>query len=255
MVSHHITTILPPYPLAVLPRKWVMQHGRQLSFLACRCVLCRQVMIRQSLLSQLYDPCCAFLCETCHNLTTWQVPMAKIPTSNRKLPLFAASFYQYPINHALNAFKDKEHLPSFLMLIHALNLLPKPEGASRHNTVIIPVPTTNQRLKHRGFNPTLALARYLSYHWKIPVWQGVVRIDDASHQRGLDRDKRLKNIKNAFYVSKVLSVKQAVLFDDVVTTGATLSAMASALWQTDPDLKMLAVCVAHGRDGFSKLGG
>lgn len=193
-----------------------------------------------------------FVCQTCHQLMTWRLPPIRLKISNSKVAkrsffyLYFATYYQYPISQALNKFKDDENLAALMVIFHALYQLPKPVGCHAHNTVIVPVPTTNQRLAKRGFYPVMILAKCLAYHWGLPIWQGLVRIDDGMHQRGLDRQARLDNVQDAFAMTNLPPVKQLILFDDVVTTGATLQAVAETIMRDAPDARLLAVCVAHG---------
>lgn len=111
----------------------------------------------------------------------------------------------------------------------------------------MPTPTTPNRLRKRGYDPVSVLAYYLSKHWKIPLWHGVSRIDDVTSQQGLDRHERQANINNAFNINAKPPVTRLLLFDDVVTTGATLAAIASTITRTFPDTKIRAYCVSHGK--------
>ncbi|OOR88073.1 hypothetical protein B0181_08960 [Moraxella caviae] len=242
-----------------------------------QCVLCQQRFgdgYRQADLRYLKAQ--AFLCAPCHRSLAWRNQPVRLPLTlvdaalsaqinppsqtnlssqthlpPKSIPVFAATFYQYPINRLFHLFKDEEDVPAFLALAHILQTLPKPDGTNRHNTVILPVPSTKPRLRERGFDPALMLAKFLAYHWRLPLWQGVKRVDSAAHQRGLDRSARLENLANAFVLTKSPPVRQVVLFDDVLTTGATMSALAKAVLNAMPDARLLAVCVAHGRADFS----
>lgn len=172
---------------------------------------------------------------------------------DRSFYLYCATFYQYPINHAINRFKDHEDLSAFMVLLHAIHQLPKPVGCHQHNTVLVPIPTTDKRLMRRGFDPVMMLIKALSHHWGLPIWQGLYRVDDTDHQRGLDRQSRLDNIQDAFIMNAPPPVPQVILFDDVATTGATLKAAAATMWAYSLDVKLLAVCVAHGSADFSRI--
>jgi predicted amidophosphoribosyltransferase len=74
------------------------------------------------------------------------------------------------------------------------------------------------------------MAAQLSEHWRIPLWQGVQRIDNTVSQQGLTRAERLSNLDNAFALTEKLPVKRVLLFDDVATTGASLQALGRALY-------------------------
>ena len=57
------------------------------------------------------------------------------------------------------------------LLLHVLRQLPRPHGCHQDNSVIVAMPTTEQRLVKRGFDPVSILAAQLSKHWHIPLWQ------------------------------------------------------------------------------------
>lgn len=232
----------PPYALAKWSQRW---HGL--------CVLCHEPMTDNGNFTSM-------LCATCHSLMSWHLPPIKLQinqTDPQKLQqsyqfhLYFATFYQYPMNRAMTRFKDSEHLPSLMLLIHAIEQLPKPIGAHADNTVIIPIPTTKKRLVKRGFDPVMVLAKSLSYHWQLPLWQGLDRIDDVHRQRGLSRQQRLNNVIDAFILNGTPPARRVILFDDVATTGATLQAAASVIIRRVPKISLLAVCVAHGVQNFS----
>jgi predicted amidophosphoribosyltransferase len=145
------------------------------------------------------------------------------------LPIQAATYYDYPIRQAIRAFKHHEDMTKLPVLLHALRQLPRPHGCHHDNSVIVAMPTTNQRLIKRGFDPVSILSAQLSKHWQIPLWQGVQRIDNTSSQQGLSRAERLTNLDNAFALTEPPPVKRLLLFDDVATTGASLQALARAI--------------------------
>lgn len=153
--------------------------------------------------------------------------------AKQALTIQAATYYDYPIRQAIRAFKHGEDLTKLAILIHALRQLPRPRGCHKNNSVIVPMPTTDQRLSHRGFDPVTILVAHLSKHWQIPIWRGVLRVDNTVSQQGLSRSERLTNLTQAFLVSEPSPVKKLILFDDVATTGASLQALARALFESE----------------------
>ncbi|MDO4896164.1 MAG: hypothetical protein Q3971_02270 [Moraxella sp.] len=192
---------------------------------------------------RLFDPIGAgLLCDVCEQSIK---PLPAMSVDG--IPLLVAHFYDVPFNHIMTAYKDHENLSAFMVLCHLLSTLPKPKGLMAHRAVIMPTPTTSKRLIKRGFNPVLTLAKHLSYLWQIPIWQGMSRHDNATHQRGLDKSARLSNVKDDFYLTDELSAHQVVLFDDVITTGATLTAMADVIRTHYPKVRPIGVGVLHGK--------
>ncbi|WP_201611816.1 ComF family protein [Psychrobacter immobilis] len=170
------------------------------------------------------------LCSDCHNSIAWLPKLFEVDiAAGTSLSIQAATYYDYPIRQAIRAFKHHEDMTKLPLLLHVLRQLPRPHGCHHDNSVIIAMPTTNQRLIKRGFDPVSILAAQLSKHWHIPLWQGVERIDNTVSQQGLTRAERLSNLENAFALIEKPPVKRLILFDDVATTGASLQALGRAL--------------------------
>lgn len=101
----------------------------------------------------------------------------------------------------------------------------------------IPMPLTRQRLGERGYNQawllTQALAPRRSEFGHKPQPEWLVKIQDTPPQHELDRRGRLTNLATAFAVSAQalpeLAQRRVLLIDDIMTTGATLTAAARAL--------------------------
>ena len=170
------------------------------------------------------------LCSDCHNSIIWlPIPFEVDIAAGTGLSIQAATYYDYPIRQAIRSFKHHEDMTKLPLLVHVLRQLPRPHGCHQDNSVIVAMPTTEQRLVKRGFDPVSILAAQLSKHWHIPLWHGVERIDNTVSQQGLTRAERLGNLDNAFALMEMPPVKRLLLFDDVATTGASLQALGHAL--------------------------
>ena len=176
------------------------------------------------------------LCDRCQHSIPWlPAPFYVDIRSSVVLPIQVASYYDYPVRQAIRDFKHSEDMTRLPFLIHILRQLPRPEGCHAGNSVIIPMPTTDSRLIKRGFDPVTILSTYLSKHWQIPLWHGVERMDDTVSQQGLSRAERLTNLNDAFVRVEIPPVKHLLLFDDVATTGASLQALARAVYPSNID--------------------
>ena len=91
------------------------------------------------------------------------------------------------------------------------------------------VPPDRERLLHRGHNPARELALELGRRWSLPVQDALVRGRRAERQRGLSRVERRRNVAGAFRARRAALPATVCVVDDVYTTGATVSAAASAL--------------------------
>jgi ComF family protein len=97
--------------------------------------------------------------------------------------------------------------------------------------LIVPMPLHWKKRWSRGYNQAELLAREVARRWGVPVKRIVRRVKPTDPQAGLSNSKRRLNVRGAFQVSKRADLKglRVLLIDDVLTTGATASACASAL--------------------------
>ncbi|MBT0960501.1 ComF family protein [Denitromonas sp. IR12] len=96
--------------------------------------------------------------------------------------------------------------------------------------VIVPVPLHPARLAERGFNQAVEIARPLAQAWEIAlVTRGVARLRRTDDQVGLALSARRKNLRHAFSCEAKLDGARVLIIDDVMTTGATLDALALCL--------------------------
>lgn len=99
--------------------------------------------------------------------------------------------------------------------------------------VLIPVPMARVRRRQRGFNPPELLAEALGRRFGLPVRRdGIRRIRFHRPLKGLPAPERRKEMAGAFAPTAELSNlrgRRVWLVDDVLTTGATLLAVRSAL--------------------------
>ena len=92
--------------------------------------------------------------------------------------------------------------------------------------IVVCVPQTRRRRRERGYNQSALLAKSCARLLKVPTDVSVLEKQrDTADQHSLKSNERLKNVKNAFALSKDKDVsgKTVLLCDDVKTTGATLN--------------------------------
>jgi len=97
---------------------------------------------------------------------------------------------------------------------------------------IIPVPLHPRRLRERGFNQALALARVIGKKYRINLDNyTLTRNRETKPQVGLSEHDRKNNVKDAFYLLKRDRIidKNVLLLDDVYTSGNTVGECAKVL--------------------------
>ena len=102
-----------------------------------------------------------------------------------------------------------------------------------HSTVIVPVPTATKRVRQRGYDQARLLARQLAGRKRVQMRRLLKRTGQV-RQVGANRQQRLAQLQNAFYVPTKLIARvprQVVLVDDILTTGASLESAARVLLQ------------------------
>lgn len=96
--------------------------------------------------------------------------------------------------------------------------------------VILPVPLSRERLRERGFNQALEIAKPLARALALPLdTQALIRARDTPPQSRLPWRVRHRNVRHAFACTEDFAGKTAIVVDDVMTTGATLDAVARTL--------------------------
>ncbi|PIR98078.1 MAG: hypothetical protein COT89_01415 [Candidatus Colwellbacteria bacterium CG10_big_fil_rev_8_21_14_0_10_42_22] len=93
-------------------------------------------------------------------------------------------------------------------------------------TILIPIPLHKNRLRKRGFNQSLLIAKVLSKKLKLPISGELLsRPKNTRRQTEIKNNKgREQNVANCFRVNRKLDLKGSILLvDDVYTTGATIN--------------------------------
>ena len=95
---------------------------------------------------------------------------------------------------------------------------------------IVPMPLHPARLAERGFNQSQEIARLLAHPLQAPIDNtSCKRIKLAPPQASLPLKARIKNMRGAFRCEQPLDGERILLIDDVMTTGASLHALASTV--------------------------
>lgn len=151
----------------------------------------------------------------------------------KKPPAYQTSviphLYASPLKQLITELKFHNNL-SYVPLLAQVFINSLSHRKNNLPDCIIPVPLHTKRLRERGFNQALELASLIANQLNIPLDYSLCRRNKATpYQSGLSAKERIRNLKNAFAISKLHQYKHVAIFDDVVTTGTTVNELAREL--------------------------
>ncbi len=149
----------------------------------------------------------------------------------RRRPAFdrvrAVCRYAFPIDAAIQRLK---YAPDPTLIAPLAALLADLAAAEPRPDLLVPMPASRARLRSRGFNQAVELARPSARRHGLTLGlDTVARVKDAPPQASLPWDERAGNIRGAFTCSVDLSDLHVTIVDDVMTTGASLEELARTL--------------------------
>lgn len=134
--------------------------------------------------------------------------------------------YGFPVDRLVLALKYGGRLP----LARAFGAALAARVAGRQVDAVVPMPLAPPRLRERGFNQAMEIARALARETGATVASDrVVRVRDTPPQADLPRDARVANVRGAFACAGAVAGESLALLDDVMTTGASLEELAATL--------------------------
>lgn len=153
----------------------------------------------------------------------------------RREPSFSGAWAPFRYGHPLNLlearFKFRRDLAAGRVLSELLVESARCEPSLPLPQRLLCVPLHASRLRERGFNQALELARPLARALDIPLdLQLLRRVRPTAAQTGLDASERRRNLRGAFAVVESAAIPDHVaILDDVMTTGSTLNECARVL--------------------------
>jgi len=173
-------------------------------------------------LERLGGPCC----DRCGAPTAWPVERCR-ECAGRRIAFArarAAVAYDDAAKRLVGAWKERgQRMLASLAAELVDGTVPRPNAYT-----ITFVPADHDRLLKRGHNPAQRLAEALGSRWRLPVVPLLRRAPGRAPQKGLTLAERRRNVRGAFSPTDAVP-STAVLVDDVYTSGATVSAAATAL--------------------------
>lgn len=185
------------------------------------------------------------LCDSCHQdlpYNRFPCPGCGIPMSleqkrcgrclRHPMPfdgVFIPFRYTPPLDRLLLDFKFNAgfHLGELMGRLFAEALAERQQPLPN---LLIPVPLHPKRLRQRGFNQALLLAKTISRRFAIPIHTGLCqRIAATQSQARLEAKARKKNLRGAFHCAHASDIDRVAIIDDVLTTGATQAELCRCL--------------------------
>jgi len=141
----------------------------------------------------------------------------------------AVFHYQTPVDGLIQGLKFNGRLNHARLLGLLMAQRFRLSGCQRPD-ILVPVPLHRRRLRERGFNQSLELARHMGRNLSLPVWaHACLRQRDTAAQSSLPARDRRHNVRNAFIGHASIDGLHVAVIDDVMTTGCTAHELALAL--------------------------
>lgn len=150
---------------------------------------------------------------------------AETPHFERTLSAFR---YEAPIAQAIAGLKYHAQFRQSRWLGGEIAALVTARGGALPE-LLIPVPLHPSRLRERGYNQALELARGIARTLPIAIdWRSAVRIRATADQIGKRAKERRREVRGAFAVGSGVAGRHLAIIDDVMTTGSTVNELARA---------------------------
>lgn len=143
------------------------------------------------------------------------------------LSVHAPFHYAPPIDRLIQRGKYGGRLDWLRLL--ARRLARHAAGRAGAVDAIVPVPLHRTRLRARGYNQSLELARPVSRQLALPLRLDLERVRATPPQAQLSREERRRSVRDAFAAKRELGGLRLALVDDVMTSGATVEAATRCL--------------------------
>lgn len=214
----------------------------------CRCCGCRLAFTE------------TFLCASC-DIQLPRTGFADRPDDNAMAKLF---YGRVPLERAASMAFYRSH-DNYSKMVYRLKYGRQPEigremgrfmaeemtakGFFDGITALVPVPLAPKRQRQRGYNQSYEMALGIAQVTRLPILKGVLqRTKFERSQTVLTHQERADNVKDVFKVknASLLSGQHVLLVDDIVTTGATMTACATKLKQAaDVQISCISWGFAH----------
>jgi len=224
--SPEMVSILPQVLSASLKR---LLHRCHQALLPGSCLLCGDDagpgLLCPPCLGELPDPpaaCCPQCAEATALGERCGACLLDPPHFMRVVPRWR---YEFPVDRLIHALKYRHQIAVARWLGEQMAAV-LPDG----DHWLVPMPLHSERLRERGFNQALEIARSLARQRHLPLLaNGLRRLRPTAPQADLDQRQRRRNVRDAFACTADFCGRPVILVDDVLTTGASANECARVL--------------------------
>ena len=187
-----------------------------------------------------FPPCCGvcgksnddWLCSECSNKLNVYKKSRILNIVGKEYSSIIFLFYYVDIRKLLLKYKfyEKGYLNNTFVTIILREK--KICGLLKKYDLIIPVPMTKLGKAKRGYNQTELIAKKIAKNLNIGYGKNILlKTRNNKTQSTLNESDRFENVKNVFDIKNndFIKNKNVILFDDIVTTGATIDACSKVL--------------------------
>lgn len=181
------------------------------------------------------------ICPGCRQQLASRLPFftAPVPCPDGFPVTVTSSVYDPILRRVINAHKERQALTltSFIaerlaLSVHVL-LASEPYAAAASKIILVPIPSATRTVRRRGFDATTSMARLaarrLRVRYPTAVRSALTQARRVADQAGLRAAARQENLAGAYRLRRPIATGAAVLVDDLVTTGSSLTEAARVL--------------------------
>ena len=181
------------------------------------------------------------LCIKCRNILE-KLAIFQITKENLQERYFQELISIFPyegmVRQLLLAYKFHEKSYIYVCFVNFILKNEKIFEKLQSYDTIIPVPISKKRMKERGYNQSLLIAKNLSKELNISLQVNcLLKTRNIIEQSKLNKEQRKDNIQNVYELKngEILNNKRILLIDDIYTTGSTVNECAKILQQAKPE--------------------
>jgi ComF family protein len=206
-------------------------------FFPLNCSLCK-IAVKEAI------PLCPTCCETIFSVTKHH-DLTSTYSASAIPHILSCGDYENELQSLIQQWKfmDQKGLTAVFRSM-LLRSIPPAWPPFDHNPTLVTVPSVPKG-KSKS-NHLQMLGQQLAADWALPIYDDIIIREPSAHsQVGQSREERFAEAKHKFRLKNLHDVKQILIFDDIITTGATVSALTSLF--KEQGVQVVGVIVIAGK--------